>query len=86
MLQIKQKFHLSLPHLEPLHPQPVQFSPVTDDDDELTQAIVSEPAQHDDDWQLEERPDEEKLEEFWNEVENDIQNDPKWIKFSEEEA
>lgn len=86
MLHIKQKFHLLLPHYEPLHTQPVQFSPVTDDEDELTTAIADDPVQHDDNWELEEHPNEAQLEKFWNEVEDDIAHDPKWIKFSEDEA
>lgn len=85
MLKIKQKLHLSLPHFDLKASQPVAFSPVTDDDDELTQAIVAEPLQHDDEWQLEEHPDENKLEQFWESVEDDIKHDPKWIKFSEDE-
>lgn len=85
MLHIKQKFHLSLPHVQLGASKPLQFTPVVDDQDELTQAIADDVTQHDDDWELEERPNEERLEQYWNDVENDIEHDPKWIKFSEEE-
>lgn len=89
MLKIKQTFHLSLPHLQLRRPQLVQFTPVTDDNDdndELTRAIADEPLQHDDEWELDERPDTTQLEAYWDEVEDDIEHDPKWIKFSDEEA
>jgi hypothetical protein len=86
MLKIKQKFHLSLPHIPLTSPRPLQFAPVEDDDDELTQAIVTEPVQHDNQWQLSERPDEKRLEAFWTRVEDDILHDPTWINFSEEET
>lgn len=85
MLKIKQKFHVKLPHFQFRSPKPLQFSPVADDTDELTQAIAEDQVQHDDEWTLEEHPDETKLEAYWSEVEDDIQHDPKWIKFSEEE-
>ncbi len=86
MLKIKQTFHLSLPHLQLHRAQPLQFTPVIDDNDELTQAIVDDTVQHDDEWELDERPDTSQLEEYWDEVEDDIEHDPKWIKFSDEEA
>ena len=86
MLQIKQKFHIALPHLKLSSGKTVQFAPVTDDNDELTQAIADDIVQHDDEWQLNERPNEAELEEFWDEVEDDIQHDPKWIKFSDEDS
>lgn len=86
MLQIKQKFHINLPHIQLRNPKQVEFSPVTDDNDELSRAIIDDPAQHDDNWELNERPDAAQLEEYWDEVEDDIAHDPKWIKFSDEEA
>lgn len=86
MLKIKQKFHLSLPHAQVLSVRPLQFSPVSDDGDELTQAIANDPQVHDDNWTLDERPNETQLEQYWSEVEDDILHDPKWIKFSEEET
>lgn len=86
MLKIKQTFHLSLPHLRLRRSQSVQFTQVIDDTDELTQAIVTDPAAHDDEWELDERPDTSQLEAYWDEVEDDIEHDPKWIKFSDEEV
>lgn len=84
MLQIKQKFRLSLPQLNIFaRPKPLQFSPVVDDDDELTQDIANETTERDDEWELEEHPDEVELEEYWSEVQSDIQSDPRWSKFSE---
>lgn len=32
---------------------------------------------------LKEQVDEDSLDEFWNRVEQDIQNDPDWFKFSQ---
>lgn len=81
MLEIKQKHHVALPHIQ-FSSQPMQFAPVTDDGDELTQAIQEDPASHDDDWQLEERPDTSTLEEYWETVETDVKNDPKWFNFA----
>lgn len=83
MLAIKQKFHLSLPHMQLVHPKPLQFSSVQDDGDDLTQAIVTEPERHDDTWRLEERPAPADLEQFWSEVEDDILHDKTWFKFDD---
>ena len=83
MLQIKQKFRLTLPQLNIFaRPKPLQFSPVIEDDDELARAIAEETAERDDEWELEEHPDEVELEEYWTEVQSDIQNDPRWSNFS----
>ena len=82
MLQIKQKLRLSLPRLSFYSPKPLQFSPVVDDDDELTQAILNDAAERDDDWELTEHPDAENLEAFWSEVQRDTMNDPDWYSFS----
>lgn len=84
MLHIKQKFHLPLPHLPFTASKPLHFSTVKDDDDELTQAIVADPVQHDNKWQLSEHPDTVQLEQFWTEVEDDIQHDPKWISLADD--
>lgn len=82
MLSIEPKHHFTLPLLTTL--QPMRFSPVVDDDDELTEAIAKDSNEHDDDWQLEETPDTNKLYEFWSEVESDVANDPNWFTFAEE--
>ncbi len=83
MLKIKQKRHISLPHLT--LPKPMQFVPVVDDGDELTEAINSDPTVHDDQWRLQERPDTSELEQYWDAVETDVKNDPKWFTFSSDE-
>ncbi len=66
--------------------QLMQFAPIRIDDDELMQEIVDEPAGHDDRWVLNERPDSNELENFWCKVENDISNDPEWVKISESDG
>jgi hypothetical protein len=69
MLQIKQKFRLTLPQLNTFtRPKPLEFSPVIEDDDELARAIAEETAERDDEWELEEHPDEVELEEYWTEL------------------
>lgn len=85
MLKIKPTFHLSLPHLSLRAPQPLQLSPVTDDGDELTQAVADDSINHDDNWQLTDRPSEAELDEFWTRVEKDIARDPSWFRFDESE-
>lgn len=79
MLKIKQKFHLSLPRFS-LWPHTLQFSPPSPENDELIEAIDTETAERDDDWQLEERPDTTALTQYWEKVEDDIEHDPKWIQ------
>jgi hypothetical protein len=83
MLKIKQKHHISLPHIQ-FSSAPMVFEPVTADDDELTSAINNDPLDSDNNWQLNERPDTNELVAFWTEVEQDVANDPKWFKFSED--
>jgi hypothetical protein len=83
MLKIKHTHHISLPHLQ-FSNAPMAFEPVTADDDELTTAIDNQPLDSDDNWQLNERPDTNELVAYWTEVEQDVANDPKWIKFSED--
>lgn len=84
MLKIKQTFHLHLPHLSFNPPQPMELSPVAeDDDDELTRAMQADPDEHDNNWQLGERPDGAELGEFWNRVEADVHKDPKWFTFED---
>lgn len=80
MLKIKNKHHLNFSHtfdnLKPSHE--LQLAPVIDDDDELTQAINDDQARQDDDWQLAERPDYGELKEFWEEVVQEVKQDPEW--------
>ncbi len=84
MLKLKHHIHLpswTLGSHTPLHLAPV---PVNDNDnDELTQAIAADPADHDDNWTLEERPDTRELESFWSEVTTDLKKDPDWTDFAQ---
>lgn len=82
-MKIKHKHHLSLPHLSLGLTSPMQLSPVTADNDELTQAIDNEVQDHDDNWQLG-NPDAVELEKFWSDVEADVRTDPDWVDFSKE--
>jgi hypothetical protein len=84
MLEIKPKFHLSLPSLSLRQPKTLQLSPVVDDDDELTTAVQADPIDHDDNWQLTDRPDEAELDQFWTKVEDDVKKDPSWFTFDNE--
>jgi hypothetical protein len=84
MLKMKHKHHLDFPHIT-FRTHEMALSPVTADDDELSQAIVDDPVTHDDVWELSERPDTEELTQFWSEVEADVANDPEWFKFNSEE-
>lgn len=83
MLEIKQKFHLQLPHLSAFRTHALQFSTPQPEDDELIEAIDDEMEANDDDWQLAERPDTKELVQYWDKVEDDIQHDPKWIQIEE---
>lgn len=83
MLKIKQTFHLNLPHISLSSPQPMELSTVRDDSDELTQAVQADPDDHDNNWELNERPDEDELDTFWTNVEADVKKDPKWFTFDE---
>jgi len=62
----------------------MQLSPVQDDSDELTQDVAADPDTHDNNWELNERPDEEELESFWTTVEADVKKDPTWFTFDNE--
>lgn len=80
MLKLKHKHHLDFPHIT-LSPRQMELSPVANDDDELTQAIVRDSIARDDQWELSERPDMGELTEFWNHVEQDVASDPQWFRF-----
>lgn len=81
MLHI-QKDHLDFPHfiehIPSLRLHPMKLSPVTDDDDDLTQAIKNDVQDHDDNWELAERPNSDTLTQFWTDVEREITQDPDW--------
>jgi hypothetical protein len=76
MLKISKHHYLSLPDLGIGLPHPMQLASIPDDDDELAKAIDRDPALHDDNWELSERPDTTELESYWQHVEEDMQNDP----------
>ncbi len=80
MLKIIKKLHFRLPHRAVTVPGPMQFARVPADNDELSQAIAEDPAQHDDTWRLSERPDSRELEQYWAMVEDDILHDPEWFR------
>lgn len=84
MLKIKPKLHLSLPKLSFGQSYPMQLSPIKEDSDELTEDVKSDPIAHDNNWELNDRPDENELEAFWNRVEADVKKDPKWFSFDSE--
>ncbi len=85
MLQLKHTPHISLPSLS-FTSDPVHFSPVRIDNDELSQAIVTDVQDRDDAWELNERPDMGELTKFWSDVETDVANDPEWFTFNNEES
>lgn len=69
--------------------RPMQLSPVMNDDDELTQSIINDPIDHDNNWELTERPDPEELareESTWEKIIDDVRNDPEWFKEDQEPA
>lgn len=77
MLKISKHHYLSLPEFGPLMPRKMQLAPIpVDDGDELTQAIGRDADDHDDNWELSERPNTGELESFWEHVEQEMQNDP----------
>lgn len=55
--------------LDDLNPhKEMAFSPVTEDTDELSQIIKSDPLAHDDHWDLHEPVDAAKLDAFWTDA------------------
>ena len=86
MLQIKQKFHVRLPHFRPLWSHKLEFSKPEPENDELIEAINDEVEVNDDDWQLVERPDTKELVQYWDKVEDDVRHDPEWKNISESDA
>lgn len=82
MLHIKQKHHLIIPRVA--LPHSMHFTPVPDDADELSTAIAHDPLAHDNQWELVERPDTTELEAYWTKVEDDIQHDPEWFSFTDD--
>lgn len=72
MLKLPKKFQF----FKTVYEQPA-YVMVDDSSDELLQAIAEDPSVHGHDWQLEEHPDADALEQFWQNVERDTANDPK---------
>jgi hypothetical protein len=59
--------------LKDFAPQPkMQFQPVEEDDDDLSQAIRGDIERQDDQWQLNEDLDGDKLSAFWDEALKDL--------------
>lgn len=46
----------------------MQFAPVEDDDDDLSNLIKADPDTHDNNWQLNDELDGSKLEAFWDDA------------------
>lgn len=61
-MALKEILHSLNPHKE------MAFSPVIEDDDELSRFIQSDPLAHDDHWDLHEQVDAEKLDAFWTDA------------------
>lgn len=84
MLEIKQKLlNFKFPRLNFGLSKPLEFSPDVEDGDELMVAIQDDAVVRGNDWELEESPNTEHLEEFWSEVQSDITRDPNWSNFVE---
>lgn len=74
--------HFGLPHTKH-SAHKLELSPVVSENDELIQAIETEQAA--DNWQLSSTPDVQELEQFWTGVTDDLEKDPEWFKFAEDE-
>lgn len=61
--------------------RPLELSPVVSEDDELIQEIEASVEQP---WELVETPDVQGIDQFWNGVREDLQNDPTWFSFAED--
>lgn len=83
MLKIKKSL-FSLPTFTTTAVKPMKLSPVTADNDELSVAVATDPDTHDNNWELNDRPDEHELEAFWTGVEEDVKKDPTWFAFDNE--
>lgn len=84
MLSIKKTFRSYLPQFHAAS-SGMKLSPVTSESDELIQAIEDDITRHDDNWTLEVTPDTERLEQDWSRIQQDIEHDPEWVNFSEDE-
>lgn len=50
----------------------MQFAPVEDDNDELSQFIAGDPLTHDNEWDLHEGVDAEALDKFWTDAVHEL--------------
>ena len=63
--------------LKDFAPQPkMQFQPVEEDDDDLSQSIRGDIERQDDQWQLNDDLDGDKLSAFWDEALKDLRTEP----------
>lgn len=60
-------------------------APKLDAHDEMARAIMNDDETHDNKWELDERPDAEKLARFWSEVLTEARKDPNWTFVDESE-
>ena len=51
----------------------MQFAPVQEDDDELSQSIKDDPQTHDNVWELKDSIDAEQLDNFWTEAVRELE-------------
>lgn len=79
MLKMSKHHYLSLPEFSFHLPHQMKLAPVHEDADSLAQAIANDPIDHDDNWQLSERPDSGELESYWTHVEDDLRKDPEGL-------
>lgn len=84
MLAIKKSFRSYLPQLH-FGVSSMQLSAVRTESDELIQEIENDIARHDDNWTLEVTPDTERLEQDWERIQKDIEHDPEWVTFGDDE-
>lgn len=75
MLKMSKHHYLSLPEFGLHLSRPMELAPIPTDDDELARSIERDPVDHDDNWELSERPDTTELESYWQHVEEDILSD-----------
>jgi len=80
MLKLKHTHHLDFSYIvEELTPKrQMQFAPIREDSDDLTESIASDPITHDNVWQLDEYPDPVELQESWAQIAREAREDPDW--------
>ena len=74
-------FSYIIEELKPHHQ--LQFAPISDDGDELGQAIANDFRIHGNDWELTKYPDTHELGEFWEKVEKDLSLDNEETDFTD---